>query len=197
MKAIRFNATIPRYAFTLVAGRLRREAYYSGPLATTYLDEIPEPELVNQDWVKIKTSYGGVCGNDINMIFLRDTPYSEPFTTMPCTIGHENVGRVVEVGGGVEGFAVGDRVVSDPMLSCSVRGIDQPCEPCGRGDYSQCLKMREGTLPAGFYSCFCERKHRPGIAGGDRRIRDAARGVPLWRIEPIMTGKSAILPAMR
>jgi L-iditol 2-dehydrogenase len=156
LKAIRFSATIPRYAFTLVAGRLKREAYYSGPLATTYLAEIPEPELVNENWVKVKTRYGGVCGSDLGLIFLHDTPYTEPYVTTPCTLGHENVGMLAEVGAGVEGFSVGERVVVDPMLPCAAREIEPPCEPCSRGDFSQCLRMREGSLSPGFYSCYCQ-----------------------------------------
>ncbi len=147
MKAIRFNVTVPRYALVKSLGRLRDEVYYKGPFAILYMDDVPAPELVNENWVKVRTSYGGVCGSDLNMIFLHDSPYSEPFIDMPYTVGHENVGTIVEVGDAVEGFAVGDRVVADPMLPCAARDIDPPCAPCARGDFSQCLNMRKGTLP--------------------------------------------------
>ncbi len=62
---------------------------------------------------------------------------------------------MAEVGSSVEGFRPGDRVVVDPMLPCSAREIEPPCGPCSRGDYSQCLNTREGSIPPGFYSCFC------------------------------------------
>jgi threonine dehydrogenase-like Zn-dependent dehydrogenase len=152
MKAIRFNASIPRYAATVALGRIKKDAYYKGPLATTYMDDVPEPALVNDDWVKIQTIYGGVCGSDLNLIFLLNTTYSEPFVTMPFTPGHENVGRIVEVGKNVRGFSEGDRVVVDPMLPCPARDIDPMCGPCSRGDFSQCLNLREGSLPPGFYT---------------------------------------------
>jgi threonine dehydrogenase-like Zn-dependent dehydrogenase len=152
MQAIRFNASIPRYAFTFPLGRIKKDAYYRGPMATTYMDDVPEPELINENWVKVRTTYGGVCGSDINLIFLEDTPYTESYATMPFTLGHEIVGRIVEVGGNVDGFAVGDRVVVDPMLPCEVREIVPPCGPCSRGDFSQCLNMRKGILPPGFYT---------------------------------------------
>lgn len=147
MKAIRFNVTIPRYALVKSLGKLRSEVYYKGPFAILYMDDVPEPGLVNEGWVKVKTTYGGVCGSDLNMIFLHDSPYSEPFIDMPYTVGHENVGTIVEVGSAVEGFAVGDRVVADPMLPCAARDIEPPCGPCSRGDFSQCLNMLEGSLP--------------------------------------------------
>lgn len=152
MKAIRFNASIPRYAATMALGRVKKDAYYKGPFATTYIDDISEPELAGDDWVKVRTTYGGVCGSDLNLVFLLNTPYSEPFVTMPFTIGHENVGRLAEVGAGVKGFNEGDRVVADPMLSCAAREIEPACDPCARGDYSQCLNLREGSLPPGFYT---------------------------------------------
>jgi threonine dehydrogenase-like Zn-dependent dehydrogenase len=187
MKAIQFNASVPRYAFTMAAGRLKREAYYRGPASTTRLVDIPEPELVNENWVKVRTTYGGVCGSDINLMFLRDTPYTEPYTTMPFTIGHENVGRVAEVGSNVEGFSAGDRVVMDPMLSCAARDIEPPCEPCGRGDYSQCQNMREGSLSPGFYAGFC------GPCGGSWSEYFVAHKSQLVKVPDSITDEEALL----
>ncbi|MGD2177228.1 MAG: zinc-binding dehydrogenase, partial [Anaerolineae bacterium] len=63
---------------------------------------------------------------------------------------HENVGTITEVGDQVEGFAVGDRVVADPLLPCAARGIEEPCELCRRGDFSLCQNFAEGNLAPGF-----------------------------------------------
>lgn len=187
MKAIRFNATIPRYVFTMGAGRLRTELFYKGPFATTSMQDIPEPELINENWVKIKTAYGGVCGSDINMILLKDTPYTEPLLTMPITVGHENVGRIVEAGSGVEGFEPGDRVVMNPMITCKVREIEPPCGPCARGDFSQCLNMSKGTLPPGFYGGFC------GPVGGSWSEYYLAHKSQLVSIPDDMTDEQALM----
>jgi L-iditol 2-dehydrogenase len=187
MKALRFNATIPRYAATKVAGRFRQQAYYKGPFATTYLDDVPEPELTGDDWVKVRTTYGGVCGSDINLIFLKDSPYSEPYTTMPVTIGHENVGVIAEAGEGVEGYSAGDRVVVDPMLPCAARGIDPPCERCARGDFSQCLRMREGSLPPGFYTGFT------GATGGSWSELFLAHQSQLLKVPDGMADEEALM----
>jgi L-iditol 2-dehydrogenase len=187
MKAIRFNATIPRYAFTKAAGRLSERAYYSGPFATTYVDDIPEPELPGDHWVKVRAVYGGVCGSDINLIFLKDSPYSEPFTTMPLTIGHENVGVVAEVGGAVEGFAPRDRIVVDPMLSCASRDVSPPCERCAAGDYSQCLSLLDGALPAGFFTGFT------GVTGGSWSECFLAHDSQLLKVPEAMTDEQALM----
>lgn len=187
MKAIRFNATVPRYAFALGAGRIAKSVFYKGPLAPIQLEDVPEPQLINQNWVKIQTIYGGVCGSDVNMVFLEDTPYGEPYCTMPYTVGHENVGRIVEAGAGVEGFAVGDRVVADPMLPCAAREINPPCGPCARGDYSQCLNTLEGTLPPGFNLGFCE------PVGGSWSEFFVAHPSQLMKVPGEMTDEQAVM----
>lgn len=187
MKAIRFDAGVPRYALTMALGRIRKDLYYRGPFATTYLDDVPEPELPGEEWVKIRTTYGGVCGSDLNLIFLRNTPYSEPYVTMPFTLGHENVGRVVEAGGSVEGFGEGDRVVVDPMLPCSARGIDPVCGPCARGDFSQCLNLREGSLPPGFYTGL------GSPAGGSWSEYFLAHRSQLFKVPDSMTDEQALM----
>jgi len=182
-----FNASMPRYLFTRAAGPIRQSAYYSGPLSTTYMADIPEPALINDEWVKVRTVYGGVCGSDINLIFLKDSPYNEPFSTMPFVIGHENVGVVAEVGSEVEGYAPGDRVVVDPMLPCATRGISPPCERCAAGDYSQCLRMLEGSLPPGFYTGFT------AAPGGSWSEYFLAHRSQLMKVPDSMTDEEALM----
>jgi threonine dehydrogenase-like Zn-dependent dehydrogenase len=187
MKAIRWKFSQARYGLTYAMGRIKREAYYSGPFALTQLEDVPEPELVNENWVKIKTTYGGVCGSDMAMVFLDEARYNEPFVGYPMTLGHENVGRIVEVGDNVEGFSVGDRVVVDPMLPCAARDIDPPCVPCARGDFSQCLNMREGTLPPGFYTGWC------GRVGGSWSECFIAHKSQLFKVPDGMTDEQALM----
>ena len=187
MKAIRFNATVPRYLIAKGPGQIIKALNYKGPLAPIFMDDVPEPELINENWVKIKTIYGGVCGSDIGMIFLEDTPFGEPYVTMPYTVGHENVGVIVEAGPGVKDFAVGDRVVADPMLPCAARDIDPPCGPCQRGDTSECLNMREGTLPQGFNLGFCT------PVGGSWSEYFVAHHSQLMKVPDEMTDEQAIM----
>jgi threonine dehydrogenase-like Zn-dependent dehydrogenase len=65
------------------------------------------------------------------------------------------MGVVAEVGSRVEGFAPGDRVVADPLLSCLSRGIEGPCEFCQRGEYARCQNLGNGDLSPGLGIGFC------------------------------------------
>jgi threonine dehydrogenase-like Zn-dependent dehydrogenase len=100
--------------------------------------------------VRIGTRYGGICGSDMGIVFLRINPALSAFVSLPIVLGHENVGTIAEVGDQVEGFAVGDRVVADPLLPCAARGIEEPCELCRLGDFSLCQNFAEGDLAPGF-----------------------------------------------
>lgn len=152
MKAIQMTSSIPRYLFTRALGALYRPAFW-GPWAMLRYREVPEPELPGPQWVKIKTRYGGICGSDLRTILLEDSPMLSALVSFPFTLGHENVGVVAEVGTEVQGLAPGDRVVVEPPLPCTVRGIAEPCIYCQRGELSLCQNFAEGNL-------------RPGLAIG-------------------------------
>jgi (R,R)-butanediol dehydrogenase/meso-butanediol dehydrogenase/diacetyl reductase len=62
-------------------------------------DPRPEP-----DQAVVRVVYCGICGSDLHEYLHGPFPRS-PF-------GHEVCGEIVETGGGVEGFSVGDRVVA-------------------------------------------------------------------------------------
>jgi L-iditol 2-dehydrogenase len=60
-------------------------------------------------------------------------------------LGHELVGDVVEIGGGVSGFAVGDRAVAAHHVPCGA------CHYCRRGSASMCRAFKASHLdPGGF-----------------------------------------------
>ena len=154
MKALRFSVSVPQYAALKLVGRVR-PLYYAGPLATIRLVEIPEPALPSADWVKIKTLLCGLCGTDMNLIFLRDSPTATPFTSFPCTLGHEICGQVNEVGAGVDGVRPGDVVTVCPPLGCRVRGIEPECRMCQMGRPSNCENFAEGSLAPGLILGLC------------------------------------------
>ncbi len=90
------------------------------------LREIAEPQA-GPGQVKIAVMAAGICGTDIH---IQDAEYpSNP----PVTLGHEMAGEVVEVGAGVTGLAVGDRVTALPFaVTCGV------CRYCLQGAYPLC-----------------------------------------------------------
>ena len=67
MKAIRYNASIPRYILAKSLGRAAPSLLWSGVSCIT-MDEIDVPPLPGSDWVVIKTRYGGICGSDMGMV---------------------------------------------------------------------------------------------------------------------------------
>ena len=154
MKAVQLIENIPRYVLTKAVGAVYRPVFW-GPLAMLQYREVPEPALPGSRWVKVKTRYGGICGSDLHTIFLDDSPALSAFVSFPLTLGHENVGTIAEVGDQVEGFALGDRVVADPLLPCATRGIEEPCEFCQRDEFSLCRNFAEGQLAPGLSIGHC------------------------------------------
>jgi (R,R)-butanediol dehydrogenase/meso-butanediol dehydrogenase/diacetyl reductase len=186
VKALRFSVSIPQYLTLKLLGTVRR-LYYTGPLATVHLAEIPEPVLPSADWVKIKTLLCGVCGSDINLIFLRDSPTASPFTSFPCTLGHEICGQVTEVGTGVDGVKPGDVVTVCPPLDCAVRGIEPKCRVCETGRFSNCENLAEGSLAPGLVTGMCR-----DVGGGFAPYLVAHRS-QVFKLPPELSPKEGIM----
>lgn len=155
MKAVQFEVGAFTYVMLKALGGLNRRIFF-GPLSGLRYREMPEPALPGDDWVKVRTIYGGICGSDLNMVFLHDSPSASPFASMPFVVGHENMGVITEVGPAVKGFAVGDRVVADPVLSCAARGFAEPCDSCRRGEYSTCTNFNKGRIEPGMSIGLCK-----------------------------------------
>lgn len=186
MNALQLVVSIPRYLLTKTIGTIYPPLFW-GPLAMLRNRELPEPVLPGPRWVKIKTCYGGICGSDINAIFLRDSPALSVFVSSPFTLGHENVGGIVEVGGQVEGFAPGDRVVADPLLPCATRGIEPPCEFCRQSRFSLCRNFAEGDLSPGISIGHCR------DTGGSWSPYFVAHQSQLFRVPETVSDENAAL----
>lgn len=102
------------------------------------IEEVDEP-TVQDGTVKVRVEWCGICGTDLHEfedgpIFCPTAGAPHPISgeSVPVTLGHEFAGVVAEVGGGVEGFAVGDRVVAEPYIVCG------KCIFCADGRYNLC-----------------------------------------------------------
>jgi threonine dehydrogenase-like Zn-dependent dehydrogenase len=140
--------SVPRYLLSKAIGRIYRPIFWSNLSCLRYR-EVPEPLLPDENWAKIKVKYAGICASDMNLIYLRDSPSLSPFASSSFTIGHENLGYISELGEGVVGFDVGERVMAYPVLSCEARGFDEPCNSCQQGEFSRCERFAEGKLSPG------------------------------------------------
>lgn len=155
LKVLQFNYQLPRYIFSKITGRFFPSAYWDSRLSCIQFLEQSEPKLPNDNWIKVKVKYGGICGSDLNLIFLNDSPATSPFVSFPFTIGHEIVGIIEEAGSQVTHLNRGDRVAIDPILSCETRGISPPCDACLKGNFSLCVYKNEGDLSPGLLIGAC------------------------------------------
>ncbi|MDY7094843.1 MAG: alcohol dehydrogenase catalytic domain-containing protein [Acidobacteriota bacterium] len=103
--------------------------------------EIPTP-TIQPDEILVQSKAAGICGTDLH-IYLGEF---EARVDYPVIQGHELGGVVAEVGSEVRGFAVGDRVTADPVISC------HHCTACRSGQINACrtLKLLGIDLAGGY-----------------------------------------------
>lgn len=94
-----------------------------------WLEEIPTP-AVGIDDVLIRVLRTGICGTDIH-IYKWDS-WAQSTIPVPMAIGHEFVGRVVEVGANVSDFSPGDIVSGEGHVVCG------RCRNCMAGRRHMC-----------------------------------------------------------
>ena len=186
MKAIRFNATIPRYATGLALNKVSPSQLWSGR-SCTYLEDVPIPVLPGPEWVRVKTRLGGICGTDLGTIHLHTSPYYSVFTSFPYTFGHENVGVIAEIGPAVAGWQPGERVVVEPLLWCKPRGFDEMCEFCSRGEINRCKHTNDGVLAPGLFIGACR------DTGGSWSPYFVAHQTQLHRLPEYLSDENALL----
>ena len=92
--------------------------------------EVPVPKAKKGQLV-IKIMKIGICGSDIHVYHGK-----HPFTKYPVTQGHEVSGSVFEIGEGVTGFEVGQKVTIQPQIFCG------KCYPCTHGKYNLCEELK-------------------------------------------------------
>ena len=119
------------------------------------LEEVPELNLINENWVKIKVKLGGICGADLNLLSLKTSTCLSNFSSFPAIPGHEIVGIITEVGSNVKKVSIGNRVIIDENLGCESRGL-APCYSCRNGEYNLCSNYDKGDLSPGAIIGYCK-----------------------------------------
>jgi len=109
------------------------------------IKEVPVPKISRPDDVLIEVEACGVCGTDLQILAV---PPGHP-AKQGVILGHEYVGRVIEIGLEVDNVRVGDRVVVAPDIPCGV------CLPCRMGMPNLCDNARSiGVFEDGGFAPF-------------------------------------------
>jgi 2-desacetyl-2-hydroxyethyl bacteriochlorophyllide A dehydrogenase len=97
--------------------------------------DVPVPAIKELDDIICEVELCSVCGTDVHIMSVPPGYIATPGTIL----GHELVGRIVEVGAGVRSLKVGDRVVVNPNNYCGV------CRYCRANLPNEC----ENIIPMG------------------------------------------------
>lgn len=121
-----------------------REAILEGKRGFVVRD-VPEPVL-DEGELLIKVQYCGICGSDLHT-------YIEGVNIRH---GHEFSGDIVEVGVGVKGWEIGDRVTAESSSSCG------ECYWCKRGEMGLCENFLAtwNQIPGAFATYTKAKYHR-------------------------------------
>ena len=92
--------------------------------------DVPAPRIEEPGDAILRVSHAGICGSDLH--FFHGKAPMDPGTIM----GHEAVGIVERVGGGVTAFKPGDRVVTSFHIACGA------CWFCGSDQSGLCEDHR-------------------------------------------------------
>ena len=118
---------------------------YKG-LGKIALEDRPVPTIKLPNQVLVKVIACGICGTDVKILEGKHAVGTN------AVLGHEFVGKVIEIGSGIMALQVGDRVAVDNSLRCGV------CEFCRSGFSSQCEWLKDksiGIFQDGGYAEYC------------------------------------------
>lgn len=135
--------------------------------------EIEDPKIQDPHDAIIQVEVAGLCGSDLHPFFGRERGLDAG-----TAMGHEFVGRVIEVGDQVHSLKISDRVFAPFSTSCG------NCHPCRIGLTSRC---EYGEL-------FGWRSNGKGLHGGQaERVRVPLADSTLKIMQADMTAESALL----
>lgn len=117
-------------------GEMMKAVVSYAPYDNRY-DDFPKP-TAGEGEIVLKVKGCGICAGDVKAyhggIRIWGTSEENRYIEAPCVGGHEFYGEIVELGKGVEGFEIGDTVVSEQVIPCG------ECEYCKQGIYWMCTR---------------------------------------------------------
>jgi succinate semialdehyde reductase (NADPH) len=134
------------------------------------IEELRDPEPRAGE-VLVRVAACGVCHTDLH---IRDGSVAFP---LPCVLGHEISGTVVELGDGVEGLAVGQRIAGAFIMPCG------RCAMCRAGREELCEPF------------FAQNRLNGTLYDGETRLYDDS-GAPVWMYSMGGLAELVVMPAL-
>lgn len=130
-----------------------------------------QPEPPGEGEVRVDVGYVGICGTDMHIYH----GAMDHRVDIPQVIGHEMSGTVAELGDGVEGFEIGEKVVVRPLDYCG------ECPACDAGHSHVChnLKFMGIDTPGAFQKSWTVKARTLHKIPADMSLRTAALVEPL------------------
>ncbi|MFZ5987042.1 MAG: zinc-dependent dehydrogenase [Bacillota bacterium] len=145
------------------------------------IEEYPTPKA-DKGEIVVRIRASGICATDVKTLLGQGLPKD-----LPTILGHEVVGEIFELGEGVSGFEVGDRVAVYPIAVCG------ECYYCKNGRHNLCMK--EFGLGHGIDGGFAEYVKLPSQIvniGGVIKIPDELTYEKAVLAEPLSCGLAAL-----
>ena len=153
------------------------------------VDNVPDPSIEQADDIILRVTATAICGSDLHLYRgkIPQVKHGDIF-------GHEFMGEVVEVGGGVKDIQRGDRVVIPFVIACG------DCFFCKLHQYSACentnsgpgasLNKKQIPPPAALFGY----SHRyGGVPGGQAEYVRVPKGnVGPFKVPPVLSDDKAL-----
>lgn len=120
------NKRVTTKAARLSAVSNMKALVYHGSGKRAWEDK-PRPSILDPEDAIVRITSTTICGTDLHIL-----KGDLPAVVDGRILGHEGIGVVEEIGGGVTGFDVGDRVIISCVTACL------KCDFCKRLIYSHC-----------------------------------------------------------
>lgn len=167
-----------------------KAAQFVEPGVPLQLVDMDKPEALPGCLV-FKVKACGICASDLHAV--------ESFDMLEpgVVLGHEYAGEVIEVGAGVEGWQVGDRLIAVPGSPCGT------CAACQEGKFVECedfvmqgFDLRMSGAYAQFSSCVAELAIKVPDSLSDTEaatIEPLAVGLNAWKSAQVDDGSSVLI----
>jgi L-iditol 2-dehydrogenase len=128
------KGTLKKFEKNQMVKRMRVAVYYNN--RDLRVEEMPIPKIGPGELL-VKVLASGICGSDV-MEWYR-------IKKAPRVLGHEIAGEIVDVGGEVDRYKIGDRVFVSHHVPCNT------CQYCLNGYHTLCDTLRSTNFdPGGF-----------------------------------------------